>query len=94
MKHTNDILKAVMFTEKGNLMQEQDNRYMLRVDVKANKIEIKKAVEDFFNVTVTSVNTQVCKEKTRVLRNRRKVAGKEWKRAIVTLKKGDKIDLL
>ena len=94
MKHGNDILKAVMFTEKANAMQEGGNRYMLRVDRAANKAEIKKAVEDFFNVTVLAVNTQVVKEKSRVLRNRRTVPGRIWKRAVVTLKPGDKIDLL
>lgn len=94
MKHVNDILKAVMVTEKGTTMQEQQNRYMLHVATAANKTEIKKTVEDFFNVTVLAVNTQNYEGKTKVLRNRRTVKGQDWKRAIVTLKKGDKIDLL
>ena len=94
MKHQNHILKGVLFTEKAMAMQESDNRYMLEVAKAANKHEIKKAVEDFFNVTVLAVNTQNQKEKRRVLRNRRTVKGREWKRAIVTLKDGDKIDLL
>lgn len=94
MKHQNHILKGVLLTEKAMAMQESDNRYMLEVAKAANKHEIKKAVEDFFNVTVLAVNTQNQKEKRRVLRNRRTVSGREWKRAIVTLKEGDKIDLL
>ena len=94
MKHTNDIPKAVMVTEKGTTMQEEQNRYMLHVARAANKIEIKKAVQDFFNVTVLAVNTQNYLGKTKVLRNRRTVKGQDWKRAIVTLKQGDKIDLL
>jgi len=94
MKHANDILKSVMVTEKGTTMQESDNRYMLRVAKAANKTEIKKVVEDFFNVTVLAVNTQNYEGKAKVLRNRRTVKGQDWKRAIVTLKKGDKIDLL
>lgn len=94
MKHVNDILKAVMVTEKGTTMQEQQNRFMLRVAKAANKTEIKKAVQDFFNVTVLAVNTQNYEGKTKVLRNRRTVKGQDWKRAIVTLKQGDKIDLL
>lgn len=94
MKHGNDILKAVMITEKGTEMQEKQNRYMLRVARSANKIEIKKAVEDFFNVKVLSVNTQNYDGTTKVLRNRRTVKSQDWKRAIVTLKQGDKIDLL
>jgi len=94
MKHVNDIIKAVMLTEKGTSMQERYNRYMLRVAKAANKIEIKQAVEEFFNVKVLSVNTQNYDGTRRVLRNRRTVKGQDWKRAIVTLKEGDKIDLL
>lgn len=94
MKHANTVIKAVMSTEKGTGMQEAQNRYMLRVDRAANKAEIKKAVEDFFNVTVLAVNTQNYLGKTRTLRTRKTVKAPDWKRAIVTLKPGDKIDLL
>ena len=94
MKHTNEILKAVMQTEKGAALQEKQNRYMVRVDRAANKAEIKKAVEEFFNVTVTGVNTQSYGGTTKMLRNRKTVRTPDWKRAIVTLKAGDKIDLL
>ena len=94
MKHENTVLKAVMQTEKGAALQEKQNRYMVRVDRAAKKPEIKKAVEDFFNVTVTAVNVQNYEGKKRTLRNRRVVKAPDWKRAIVTLKAGDKIDLL
>ncbi len=94
MKHPNEILKAVMQTEKGAALQEKQNRYMVRVDRAANKAEIKKAVEEFFNVTVTGVNTQNYGGKTKMLRNRKTTKTPDWKRAIVTLKPGDKIDLL
>ena len=92
MKHENAVLKAVMQTEKGAALQEKQNRYMVRVDRAATKPEIKKAVEDFF--TVTAVNVQNYGGKKRTLRNRRVVQAPDWKRAIVTLKAGDKIDLL
>ena len=94
MKHENAVLKAVMQTEKGAALQERQNRYLVEVDRAANKAEIKKAVEDFFNVTVLAVNTQNYAGKKRMLRNRRVVQGPDWKRAVVTLKAGDKIDLL
>ena len=45
-------------------------------------------------MTVLAVNTQIVKEKSKVLRNRRTLPGRTWKRAVVTLKQGDKIDLL
>ncbi len=94
MKHQDTVIKAVLATEKGSAMQEKSNRYMVRVDRAATKPEIKKAVEDFFNVTVLAVNTQNHEGKKRVLRNRKVVQAPDWKRAIVTLKAGDKIDLV
>ena len=92
MKHPNEIIKAVLQSEKGLALQEKQNRYSLRVDRAANKAEIKKAVEDFFNVTVLSVNTQNYAGKKRMLRNRRVVQASDWKRAIVTLKAGERIE--
>ncbi|MBO7222732.1 MAG: 50S ribosomal protein L23 [Kiritimatiellae bacterium] len=89
-----DVIKSVMSTEKALQNQESLNRYMLRVAKAANKIEIKKAVEELFNVSVVSVNTQNYEGKKRVLRNRKVTKAQDWKRAIVTLKKGDKIDLI
>ena len=94
MKHPSEIVKAVLQSEKGLALQEKQNRYTLRVDRAANKAEIKKAVEEFFNVTVTGVNTQNYGGKTKMLRNRKTVRTPDWKRAIVTLKAGDKIDLI
>ena len=94
MKHPTEIIKGVMQTEKGLALQEGQNRYLVEVDRAANKAEIKRAIEEFFNVTVLAVNTQNYAGKKRMLRNRRVVRGADWKRAIVTLKAGDKIDLL
>lgn len=94
MKHQDTVIKSVTASEKALAMQEASNRYVLRVDRAASKPEIKKAVEDFFNVTVLAVNTQNHGGKKRVLRNRRVVKTPDWKSAVVTLKAGDKIDLL
>ena len=63
MKHVNDIIKAVMLTEKGTAMQERYNRYMLRVAKAANKIEIKKAIEEIFDVKVIKVTTTTIRPK-------------------------------
>ena len=93
MKHPDTVIQAVTASEKAVALQEQ-NRYVLRVNRAARKPEIKKAVEDFFNVTVLAVNTQNRGGKKRTLRNRRVVKAPDWKRAVVTLKAGDKIDLL
>lgn len=92
MKHAG-IIRRVMITEKGTRLA-YENKYMLEVAVKANKIEIRKAVEDQFGVHVLAVRTQVHKEAMRVLKNRRVVRGSVWKRAIVTVKPGERIEIV
>ena len=66
MKLTEVLVKPIL-TEKANKQQEKLRCYAFRVNKKANKLEIKKAIEDFYGVTVTTVNTAVApgKNKTR-----------------------------
>jgi large subunit ribosomal protein L23 len=90
MKHAG-IIRRVQITEKGTRLA-YDNKYILEVAPKANKIEIKQAVEKQFGVHVLAVNTQVHKDKMRVLRNRQTVPGKIWKRAVVTVRQGERIE--
>lgn len=94
MKHKDSIIKSVTLSEKAAGLTEKQNQYFLEVDLAANKLEIKKAVQDMFNVTVLSVNTLRRDGGVKVLRNRRTVKVSDWKRAIVTLKEGDRIDIL
>ena len=93
MKHQNSIIRAVQVTEKADALGSL-NKYFLEVDRAAYKFEIKKAVQELFNVTVLDVNTLRRKGETRTLRNRRTIKTPEWKRAIVTLKEGDRIDVI
>lgn len=88
-----DIIKTVKITEKSSLLAEAGNQYILVADRRANKVQIKKAVQELFNVTVTSVNTMNVAGKLR--RKRTAAQGKtaQWKKAIVRLKDGDMIDL-
>jgi large subunit ribosomal protein L23 len=88
-----DIVKNVRITEKGTILADKYNKFTLRVDPRANAIEVKKAVEELFKVKVTKVNTSNFFGKSR--RQQTKAAGKssDWKKAVVTLKKGDKIEL-
>lgn len=88
-----DIVKMVWVTEKGTLLSDQQNQYAVVADRRANKIQIRQAVEELFKVKVLSVNTMNMRGKAR--RRRTHQAGKcpDWKKAIVTLKEGDKIDL-
>ena len=86
-----DIIKRVLVSEKGTLLAEK-NQFALEVDSSANKSEIGKAVEKAFGVHVLAVNTQNYAGKKRMLRNRRIAQASDWKRAIVTLRAGERIE--
>ena len=91
MKTPYDILVTILRTEKGTGMLP-NNKYLFRVAEDANKIQIRQAVEDIYKVQVTKVNTVKMRGKWKRLRYQ---AGKtsDWKKAIVTLKEGDRIDI-
>lgn len=91
MKTARNILKKPIITEKS-MEGAALNKYTFKVDKETNKIEIRKAVEKVFNVKVTKVNTVTVRGKTR---RRGKYEGKtpDWKKAVVTLKEGDKIEI-
>ena len=96
----NKILIRPIFTEKMSRLEE-DSKYSFQVMVGSNKLEIKKAVEAMFNVSVKKVSTSnrsgkkknmTVKSGGRTIRTNGKRSN--WKKAIVTLKEGDTIDLL
>lgn len=95
MKLSEILIKPVL-TEKANAQQEKLRRYAFRVDRRANKLEIKKAVEEFYGVTVVDVNTSVVpgKAKTRSTKagyiQGRKSA---YKKAMITVAENETIDL-
>jgi len=93
------IIIEPILTEKINKLQETERKYGFRVHSDANKIEIKKAVEDRFGVKVEKVATMNVQGKTKQITVRSggrviRTSGKrsDWKKAIVTLKQGEKID--
>ena len=89
------IIKKPIITEKMTDQSEKYNRYAFVVDRKVNKIEIKKAVAEMYDVTVDSVRTMVCIGKKRVRGTKSgMIVGKTatYKKAIVTLVEGDSID--
>ena len=88
-----DIIKNVRITEKGTIQADKFNKFTLRVDPRANAIEIKKAVEELFKVKVTRVNTLNVRGKARRQRTAQAGRDENWKKAIVTLRDGDKIIL-
>ncbi len=92
MKDPFSIVQRVRLTEKGSALQAKNNRYVLVVDPGANKIEIRQAVEQLFKVKVLGVNTMHCRGKIRRKMTKQRGRTSNWKKAIVTLKEGDKID--
>lgn len=93
---TSEILIRPRITEKANALMEQSNRYTFVVDKRANKDEIKNAVEAFYGVKVSNVNTAImpAKNKSRFTKTGF-VSGRKqgFKKAIVTLAEGENIDL-
>lgn len=94
MKNSADIIKQVLLTEKGTMLSEEQNKFLFRVSMEANKLEIKRAVEDLFNVRVMAVNTMRRKGKKRRQRTAHYGKTSAWKRAVVTLHAEDSINLI
>ncbi len=94
MKDIHQVIKNVRLSEKAALLQETNNEITLEVARKANKYEIKDAVEKLLGKSVTAVRTANYVGKKR--RQRRADAGRtsHWKKAIVRLKDGDTLDLI
>ncbi|MBL7072997.1 MAG: 50S ribosomal protein L23 [Candidatus Omnitrophica bacterium] len=92
MKITHDIIKNMVRTEKGSILLTQ-NKYIFKVDKAANKIEIKNAVENVYNVQVSKVHIMNVKgKKKRVRLHEGMTTG--WKKAVVTLKPESRIEVV
>ena len=91
MKNCYDIVKTLLRTEKG-IRIEPRRQYVFEVARDANKIEIRRAVEEIYGVKVDSVNTMIMPGKRKRVRQE---FGRtpSWKKAVVTLKDGHKIDV-
>lgn len=86
-----DIIRRPVITEKTNLQKEQANQVTFEVDPRANRIEVKRAVEKIFKVKVADARTM---HVTGKIKRRGRVLGKrrDWKKAIVTLMPGERIE--
>jgi len=91
MRDTYDIIKSILRTEKGTDMMPL-GKYLFCVDRNANKISIKKAIEEIYKVKVKDVNTAIFRGKNKRVRF---AEGRtpDWKKAVVTLKEGEKIEI-
>jgi len=93
MKSPYDVIKTVRVTEKGTALSEKNNQYQLVVDRRANKLDVKHAVQHLFKVKVLRVNTMQVRGKLRRERTVQFGSTSAWKKALVTLKEGDKIEI-
>ena len=94
MKDIYQVIDTVLISEKATLLQEEQNEYVLKVHRDANKLDVKRAVEQLFGKKVADVRTMNVQGKKK--RTRRADAGRtaHWKKAIVRLKDGESLDLV
>jgi large subunit ribosomal protein L23 len=92
LRDARSIILRPLVTEKGSRLRETGNKYLFSVAPVANRVEIKRAVEEIFNVKVKSVKTLVVRGKVKRMGA---FEGKrpDWKKAVVTLEEGHSIDL-
>jgi large subunit ribosomal protein L23 len=86
-----DIIRRPIITEKTNIQKDDANQVTFEVDLRANRIEIQRAVEQIFNVKVATIRTMHVRGK---IKRRGRILGKrrDWKKAIVTLMPGQRIE--
>jgi large subunit ribosomal protein L23 len=92
MKSARKIIVSPLISEKGANLRVDQNKFVFRVDRKANKLQIKKAVEELFKVKVEDVTTITVHGRPKRL-GRFEGRRSDWKKAIVKLKKGETIEL-
>jgi large subunit ribosomal protein L23 len=92
MRDTRKIIRMPLVSEKSTNMRINQNRYVFKVDGKANKLEIKRAIEELFKVKVEGVTTMMMHGKPKRM-GRFEGRRPDWKKAIVRLKKGETIEL-
>ncbi len=89
-----DVIKAPVITERSTILREKFNQYIFRVNPKSSKYEIRQAVEKIFKVNVENVRTAIFSGKMRRLAQGRPQGRRpEWKKAIVTVQKGQEIKI-
>ena len=93
MKPIYEIIKRPLLTEKGTILQDEQNTYCFEVGISANKLEIKDAIEEIFDVKVAAVRTAVVRGKVRRF-GRRLGKRPNWKKAYVKLTGDKQLDLL
>ncbi len=90
--HTFEVLRRPLITEKSTILQDAQNKYAFEVDPRANKVQVKSAVEEAFNVKVVDVNMATVRGKRKRF-GPRLVQRPSWKKAVVSLRPGDRIQI-
>ncbi len=94
MKNEYDIIDTVLVSDKNDYLMEEENKYVFKVSVDANKIEVRKAIEKLFDVKVVSVNIMNYAGKLKRAGRSPKMGRRaNWKKAIVTLHEESSIDV-
>ncbi|MFO7321065.1 MAG: 50S ribosomal protein L23 [Chloroflexota bacterium] len=91
--HLYDVIRRPLITEKSNILADELNQYVFEVAPEANKAQIKEAIEVIFDKKVKKVNTVIMPAKRGRRGRKTYVRSKQYKKAIVTLVEGDKIEL-
>ena len=91
MRPEDVIKRPLILTEKGNLLREEENQYLFEVESRANKAQIRNALEELFNVKVEKVRTLIVRGRIRRM-GRGWAKTRNWKKAIVSLREGESID--
>ena len=87
-----DVIKRpLILTEKGSNLRDTQNKYLFEVDLAATKVDVRRAVEKLFDVSVVDVNTLIVRGKPKRI-GRKRLKTRNWKKAIVTLGADDSID--
>ena len=90
--HVEDVVKRPLYlTAKGAKLREEQNKYTFEVDLDANKVQIKAAIETLFKVTVDNVHTLIIRGHMRRM-GKGYAKTRNWKKAVVTLREGETID--
>jgi large subunit ribosomal protein L23 len=91
--HLYEVLKRPLVTEKTMIATDEENKVSFEVDMRANKLIVKDAVEKAFDVTVVDVNILIMAAKTSRRGSAIRIRRPKWKKAVVTLQTGDRIQL-
>ena len=91
--HLYEVLKRPLVTEKTMTATDEENKVSFEVDMRANKLLVKDAVEKAFDVTVVDVNILIMAAKTSRRGSAIRIRRPKWKKAVVTLQTGDRIQL-